>query len=138
MKRTLNLIMTLALTLTTWSLRAAINPNILTVNVNIDGIPDTIAEENPGGYVAVGGTRKKVKFKGTLDPAAPNPKVRVSWVSGKIELQKLDGTSVSPDGPTGWTNGDTVYKDSTVTPSFSFEYYVTGQYCPKDFTANSP
>jgi hypothetical protein len=101
------------------------NPNVLSVDVAIDGVSEA-NEENPGGYAVVGGARKKVTFSGTLDASAPNPKVRVSWVTGKMELQEATGAAVTPDFTLVAGTKINAYKDYTVSTPFTFDMYVTG------------
>jgi len=92
MKRTLNLIMTLALTLTTWSLQAAINPDIVEVDLDIDYLAtDDPAEWTPGGFVCVEGRRKitlqKVQPADWGTTAGDSTKrVRLSWGSTNIAI----------------------------------------------------
>jgi len=92
MKRTLFLIMTLALTLTTWSLQAAINPDIVEVDLDIDYLAaDDPTEWTPGGFVCVEGRRKitlqKVQPADWGTTAGDSTKrVRLSWGSTKIAI----------------------------------------------------
>jgi len=92
MKRTLNSIMTLALTLTTWSLQAAYNPDIKEVDIDIDHIlpKDDPDEHEVGGFVGVG-----EKTKIILRELIPS-----TW-AGPVELR--------------WTNPDKVKVTDAVT-----------------------
>ncbi|MBM4165219.1 MAG: hypothetical protein FJ222_12385 [Lentisphaerae bacterium] len=102
MKRTLNLIMTLALTLTTWSLRAAINPRIVEVNLDIEGVADA-AEFTPGsgGFVAKGGW--KMITLG-VDGAGS---ARLNWNSTNVVVYTAtNGTALA--NPTYWPDTATM------------------------------
>jgi hypothetical protein len=94
MKRKLNLIMTLALTLTTWSLRAGVNPQITEAHMNIVGFSDVPdgKEASPGAFIALG-SRKEIKC--WVDVAG---RASLSWASTKIEVYNTasGGSPLSP------------------------------------------
>jgi hypothetical protein len=93
MKRKLILIVTVVLTtLTTWSLRAGVNPHIVEVDLDIDYLAaDDPTEWTPGGFVCVEGRRKitlqKVQPADWGTTAGDSTKrVRLSWGSTKIAI----------------------------------------------------
>jgi hypothetical protein len=93
MKRKLILIVTVVLTtLTTWSLRAGVNPHMVEVDLDIDYLAaDDPAEWTPGGFVCVEGRRKitlqKVQPADWGTTAGDSTKrVRLSWGSTKIAI----------------------------------------------------
>jgi len=124
MKNTLAILAAM-LALVSWSAMGAFNPQVIDVDVDIDGIADPshtcTAEVNPGGFVAVGGEKKKITLTSTVGTGASNPKVRLSWETDRIELFDNLGAVVVPDGPIG---GTTVYKDYAA--NTTFDLFVTG------------
>jgi hypothetical protein len=93
MKRKLILIVTVVLTtLTTWSLRAGVNPHMVEVDLDIDYLAaDDPTEWTPGGFVCVEGRRKITLQKvqpvdwGTTSGDSTK-RVRLSWGSTKIAI----------------------------------------------------
>jgi pimeloyl-ACP methyl ester carboxylesterase len=117
MKRKLNLIMTLALTLTTWSLRAGVNPQITEAHMNIDGFSDVPdgKEASPGAFIALG-SRKEIKCWVNVAGRAS-----LSWASTKIEV--YDSATGGTPLPTATASSSAGYKyefDATPTPRSFF------------------
>ena len=108
MKRKLIFIMVVALT--TWGIRAALNPHITELDLNIDGVVDydeffepspSITPKGPGGFVCSNGWKMiTLKAVGVNDPM----KTRLNWNSARIEVwtatnggtQVLSPTNYSP------------------------------------------
>jgi len=115
MKRTLILIMTLALT--TWSLRAGVNPQITEAYMNIVGFTDDPdgKEASPGDFIALG-SRKEIKCWVNVAGRAS-----LSWVSTKIEV--YDSATGGTPLPTKTASSSAGYKyefDATTTPRSFF------------------
>jgi hypothetical protein len=95
MKRKLIFIMVVALI--TWGIRAALNPHITELDLNIDGVADydefyepspSITPKGPGGFVCSNGWKKiTLKAVGVNDPM----KTRLNWDSSKIEVWTTNG-----------------------------------------------
>jgi hypothetical protein len=117
MKRTMNLIMTLALTLTTWSLRAGVNPQITEAHMEIVGftdIPDG-TEASPGAFIALG-SRKEIKCWVNVAGRAS-----LSWASTKIEVyDSATGGTPLPTEPASSSAGRKYEFDATPTPRSFF------------------
>lgn len=113
MKRTLNLIMTLALTLTTWSLRAGINPRVVEVDLSIEDVADPAAEFTPGGggFVAKDGWKKI-----TLSVSGAGS-ARLNWNSTKI------GVYMAPGGEALSATQEKIWPDTAAMPP---ELWVKG------------
>jgi len=113
MKRKLILIMAVVLTtLTTWSLRAGVNPAIVEVDLDIDYLAaDDPQEWTPGGFVCVEGRRKitlqKVQPADWGTTAGDSYKrVRLSWGSTNIAIYSAATGGVAVVSGTDYANAD--------------------------------
>jgi hypothetical protein len=116
MKRKLIFIMAVALT--TLIIRAGVNPRIVKVNLDIDGMADGPAEfgtalepGGPGGFVAKGGW-KKIKL--SVEGAGS---ARLNWNSDKI------GVYMTPGGAALSTTREKIWTDVATMPA---ELWVKG------------
>ena len=117
MKRKLILIMTVVLTtlttLTTWSLRAGVNPRVVEVDLSIEDVADPAAEFTPGGggFVAKDGWKKI-----TLSVSGAGS-ARLNWNSTKI------GVYMAPGGEALSATQEKIWPDTAAMPP---ELWVKG------------
>jgi hypothetical protein len=106
MKRKLICIMAIAFT--TWIIRAALNPHITDLDLNIDGVADydeffepspSTTPKGPGGFVCSNGWKMiTLKAVGVNDPM----KTRLNWNSSKIEVWTATNGGMQVLSPTLW------------------------------------
>jgi hypothetical protein len=106
MKRKLIFIMVVALT--TWGIRAALNPHITDLDLSIYGVADydefyepspSITPKGPGGFVCSNGWKMiTLKAVGVNDPM----KTRLNWNSARIEVWTATNGGTQVSSPTLW------------------------------------